>query len=470
MKIKNQLDETLFVVIKSDPNARQVTKAQLGASPASAGIAAETSPKVQTTTKFCIEAGKEHSWNGGRFVSGFIQSDDHFSLMFENIPVDPGGRYEVTKTAGRCGEVKDLVSMEVWRRSDFCSTHRDVPICVEGEYKACMRCAEHENLLLKNSQNLITEQNQKLVEDYQDTRKQIVDLEKKLLLKGLGKAENEQGLANTDKENLREALESVRKFGEEIARLQEENLKMDQKVQVEKVLEHFQKQKCETAENALSGPCDGRIKIVLIGDQNVGKTSICLQFAEGHFSEEHHNTIGVDFRCRMMDANVDGQRKRYKVTVWDTAGQEEFRALTASYYRDAQGVILVYDVTEKESFDNLVSWDYEVERFVRSSPENPLVKMVVGNKIDLSENRVVPKASAKEWAEGIQNAVGIKNPEKPGHGACYAECSAKSKEGISNVFNVIFEKILQNQPTLSRDTAKVRIENVRIPKRHDSCC
>jgi len=99
---------------------------------------------------------------------------------------------------------------------------------------------------------------------------------------------------------------------------------------------------------------DHVFKILLIGDAGVGKSSILLQFTDGYFNENLQSTIGVDFKVKVMDAaSPDGKSKRVKVTIWDTAGQERFRTLTSSYYRGAQGIILVYDVARKETFDSL---------------------------------------------------------------------------------------------------------------------
>mmetsp|Transcript_13197 Transcript_13197/g.19884 ORF Transcript_13197/g.19884 Transcript_13197/m.19884 type:complete len:211 (+) Transcript_13197:95-727(+) len=180
---------------------------------------------------------------------------------------------------------------------------------------------------------------------------------------------------------------------------------------------------------------DHVFKILLIGDAGVGKSSILLQFTDGYFNDNLQSTIGVDFKVKVMDvAGPDGRPKRVKVTIWDTAGQERFRTLTSSYYRGAQGIILVYDVTRKETFDSLSMWLQEVEQFSMGGGKE-VVKLLVGNKVD--QQRVVSRDDADEWARS--------------RGMLFMEASAKTKEGISQVFNEVVQKILEN-PTLLSNT------------------
>merc|ERR1712112_94651 len=118
------------------------------------------------------------------------------------------------------------------------------------------------------------------------------------------------------------------------------------------------------------------LKILIIGDSGAGKSSLLLRFTDDTFDPEQAATIGVDFKVKTL--NVDGNRA--KLAIWDTAGQERFRTLTPSYYRGAQGVIVVYDVTNRESFSKIENWLTELETY---STNQDLVKMLVGNKCDL---------------------------------------------------------------------------------------
>ncbi|KAJ9126230.1 Ras- protein Rab-18A [Naganishia onofrii] len=136
------------------------------------------------------------------------------------------------------------------------------------------------------------------------------------------------------------------------------------------------------------------LKLLLIGNSAVGKSSLLLRFTDDDFlsDEETSATIGVDFKVKQLE--VEGHR--YKLSIWDTAGQERFRTLTSSYYRGAQGVILVYDVSSRQSFQSLTSWFRELSMY--TSPE--VVKMIVGNKVDKETfSREVSTKEGEEFAK-----------------------------------------------------------------------
>lgn len=142
-----------------------------------------------------------------------------------------------------------------------------------------------------------------------------------------------------------------------------------------------------------------------------------LRFTDDSFDEHIQSTIGVDFKVKHLE--VEG--KRVKCSVWDTAGQERFRTLTSSYYRGAHGVILVYDVTRQDSFDNLAQWLKEVQMYTPGNGES-VVKLLVGNKCDLE--RKVPKDQADAWARS--------------QGMLFLEASAKTRLGIRQVRRVCY--------------------------------
>lgn len=180
---------------------------------------------------------------------------------------------------------------------------------------------------------------------------------------------------------------------------------------------------------------DHVFKILLIGDAGVGKSSILLQFTDGYFNDNLQSTIGVDFKVKVMEAaGPEGRAKRVKVTIWDTAGQERFRTLTSSYYRGAQGIILVYDVHRPETFESLSMWLQEVEQFSMGGGKE-VVKLLVGNKVD--QERKVQRDQADVWAQS--------------RGMLFMEASAKTTAGISQVFNEVVQKILEN-PNLLNNT------------------
>lgn len=131
-------------------------------------------------------------------------------------------------------------------------------------------------------------------------------------------------------------------------------------------------------------------KIVLIGDAGVGKTCVVQRFKSGTFFEKQSNTIGVDFTMK----SVTIEDKKVKLQIWDTAGQERFRTITQSYYRSANGVIVAYDITKKETFNNVARWLEDVHRYAGTN----IVQLLIGNKLDLEQMREVPMAQAKELA------------------------------------------------------------------------
>ena len=135
---------------------------------------------------------------------------------------------------------------------------------------------------------------------------------------------------------------------------------------------------------------DHLFKLVLIGDSGVGKSCLLLRFADFSFQESYISTIGVDFRFRTVDIGD----KKVKLQIWDTAGQERFRTITSAYYRGADGIIMVYDVTNVESFENVKNWLKEVE----DHASEDTCKLMIGNKNDCT-NKAVPYTKAKEGLE-----------------------------------------------------------------------
>lgn len=171
-------------------------------------------------------------------------------------------------------------------------------------------------------------------------------------------------------------------------------------------------------------------KVLLVGDCGVGKTSLIRRFTKGYFSETQTSTIGVDFGMKTLDVHGD----KVKLQCWDTAGQEKFRALTQSYYRNADAVILVFDITKKGSFASIPQWLSDVHRY--TSNRN-IVKVLVGNKTDLKGNvRMVNTRSAANLAE-FEDLL-------------YLETSAKWDDNVEMLFTELAEQLRENARNKSR--------------------
>jgi len=164
---------------------------------------------------------------------------------------------------------------------------------------------------------------------------------------------------------------------------------------------------------------DFLFKLLLIGDSGVGKSSLLLRFADNTFTESFISTIGVDFKIRTLE--IDGST--VKLQIWDTAGQERFRTITSSYYRGAHGIIVVYDVTNPETFNNVQKWLQEIERYACETVH----KLLVGNKCDLVTERKVSADDAREFADQL-NLV-------------FLETSAKDSTNVEEAFSKMARSI-----------------------------
>lgn len=157
---------------------------------------------------------------------------------------------------------------------------------------------------------------------------------------------------------------------------------------------------------------DHLVKLLLIGDGAVGKSSLLMKFIDNKFLPSIPQTIGMDFKVKMV--TLGGQC--LKLQIWDTAGQERFRTITSSYYRGAHGIIVVYDITDQESFANVKQWLEEIQRYACEGVN----KLLVGNKCDLASKRSVEKKTAEDFACKL---------EIP-----FLETSAKSNNNVEAAF------------------------------------
>ena len=142
---------------------------------------------------------------------------------------------------------------------------------------------------------------------------------------------------------------------------------------------------------------DLNFKIIVVGDSGVGKSNIGTRYIEDKFSIETKATVGVEFFTK----NIEINNCNIRAHIWDTAGQEKFRAITKSYYRGAKGALVVFDLTRRDSFTNTEKWISEL----RANGESDLIIVLIGNKSDLVMNRVVSKEEAQEKAEYNSNFI-----------------------------------------------------------------
>lgn len=188
---------------------------------------------------------------------------------------------------------------------------------------------------------------------------------------------------------------------------------------------------------------DYLFKLLLIGDSGVGKSCLLLRFSDDTYTESYISTIGVDFKIRTIE--LDG--KVIKLQIWDTAGQERFRTITSSYYRGAHGIIVVYDTTDQESFNNLKQWLHEIDRHACENVN----KLLVGNKCDLTHKKVVDYPTAKEYADCLSIPI--------------LETSAKNATNVEQAFLTMATEIKARMgpPSGSSATSPQAVKITSVP-------
>uniref|UniRef100_A0A3B3QPU6 Ras-related protein Rab-21 n=2 Tax=Paramormyrops kingsleyae TaxID=1676925 RepID=A0A3B3QPU6_9TELE len=162
-------------------------------------------------------------------------------------------------------------------------------------------------------------------------------------------------------------------------------------------------------------------KVVLLGEGCVGKTSLVLRYCENKFNDKHITTLQASFLTKKL--NIGG--KRVNLAIWDTAGQERFHALGPIYYRDSNGAILVYDITDEDSFQKVKNWVKELRKMLG----NEISLCIVGNKIDLEKERNVSIQEAEGYAESV--------------GAKHYHTSAKLNKGIEELFLDLCKRMME---------------------------
>ena len=196
------------------------------------------------------------------------------------------------------------------------------------------------------------------------------------------------------------------------------------------------------------------LKLLLLGDSSVGKTSILLKYISNKFDESSISTVGVDY----MDKIIDYNKFKIKLQIWDTSGEEKFRTITKNFYRNADGLLVVFDLTKKESYDHIRIWINEAKE-----NNDKLKTILIGNKLDLKDERIVAIDVAKQFAE--------KNNLK------YIETSAKDGTNINELFQAIIDLLFDGKSSeeilhefTKQDSSLSVVDDSMEVKKKKACC
>ena len=189
-------------------------------------------------------------------------------------------------------------------------------------------------------------------------------------------------------------------------------------------------------------------KVLLLGDSTVGKTCFLLRYCDKTFQEAHLSTIGLDYRLKTMTLN---NGKNIKLQIWDTAGQDRFRAITKNYYKGANGIILIYDVTNLQTYENVKNWISQI----REEANPNVIIYLAGNKIDVTEEEKVVKTE-----DGKKIADEFNLP--------FYETSAKNGDNVNEIFENLVEKIdeVYSKLEVPKSTGKNKLYTGKTKK----CC
>ena len=186
-------------------------------------------------------------------------------------------------------------------------------------------------------------------------------------------------------------------------------------------------------------------KILLLGDTSVGKTCFLMRYTDNTFQEIHMSTIGLEKKKKNVQLD-DG--KMYKIQIWDTAGQDRFRSITKNYYKGAHGIVLIYDITDKKTFENVRNWVKQIKEEV----SDKVCIILVANKIDAEDKRVVSTEEGEKMAAEYD--------------MMFFECSAKTGNNIDNAFNQLVKKTVENYSKIDQSGTKL----VKKKNKKKGCC
>ena len=207
-----------------------------------------------------------------------------------------------------------------------------------------------------------------------------------------------------------------------------------------------------------------KIQLITLGDHMVGKTSILTRFKDDSFSLSTYTTIGIDFVSKVMNVSS----KSVRVKIRDTAGQDRYKVMTKSYYRNAKACLIVYDITRRETFDNVKTW---ADQYMQSNASGMKSAIILGNKKDLNDQRQIKKSEG----ENLSNEIGCE----------FQEVSAKeASDEINELFVNLAETLLReedeknskkvngtNKEQSNENKQAIKLERKSIePKKNSGCC
>ena len=204
---------------------------------------------------------------------------------------------------------------------------------------------------------------------------------------------------------------------------------------------------CEQADEEVY---DSKLKLMIIGETKVGKTALITRYTKNTFTGTYLTTIGIDFQVKY----VPFEDKRVRLQIWDTAGQERFRNIAKSYFHSSNGFIVVYDISNKDSFEKLNFW---IEQIKLNAPENTIC-ILVGNKSDLETERQIKK----EQGEKLSEQIGMK----------FFEVSAKDGTNVEEAFQVLVNEIMnfaKKNGTINKRSSQV-LSTKKTLKEKKNCC
>ena len=188
------------------------------------------------------------------------------------------------------------------------------------------------------------------------------------------------------------------------------------------------------------------IKILIVGDSTVGKTNFIKKYVENKFNESYFASTGID----LITTSIKIEGKSFKIQIWDTAGQEKYRAMTKNLFLKTQGIVIIFDISNETSFINLKSWMNDIKE--ECSADIPMI--LVGNKLDLEDRRIIDKERAMEFA---------KNEKLE-----YIETSSKTGENINKALSLIIEKIYQRAD--SNSNFSFTLDDGTVKKKSKKMC